>query len=388
MSTTPKGYKQWAARRRRSDISRQSDPFLLRLRLKVIHLFRRITIALVSVCFRRYRNMPLPDLSQIRSVLIIPNDPIGDLLLSSPLWRKLRTIRPDLHIGIGVSKRNEDIAIHQEGLDAMYDLHSTDLRTLIAEIRRARKQRYDVVMAVAGFYRPTRFAVISRLISPHGFTAAMHDARPERYAKIYSFCKRRPMDPFPQPMVEQYQQFFEQVLSLRFTDAEHIPFIHFDESAERSVSSALAERNIKKFVLINLEAKVPEREFGYDRTIELAKQHRLQFPDYTIILTASDHYWHHLQINDEVIAEGIIRYPTRTINDAAALIRLSSLVISPDTAVVHIAAMYQKPLIAFYPLLDEWQPYRSQAAILIPEGKQPASTIPIKSVLEAAATYL
>lgn len=54
---------------------------------------------------------------------------------------------------------------------------------------------------------------------------------------------------------------------------------------------------------------------------------------------------------------------TETVFDTIELIRKAKCVISPDTAIVHIASGFNKPLIAFYSQDEEnfnhWQPNNS-----------------------------
>ena len=51
---------------------------------------------------------------------------------------------------------------------------------------------------------------------------------------------------------------------------------------------------------------------------------------------------------------------TQTVFDTIELIKHSKMVVSPDTAIVHIASGFHKPTVAFYSLDEEnfvhWQP--------------------------------
>lgn len=385
-----KSSKNWRQRRLRSDIARPQIRKSTQLKEKCINILRRVTIFVLSFFFKKYRDAPLPKLSEIRSILIIPNDPIGDLLLSSPLWNKLLKQKPSLRIGIGVSERNCELMPYMPEVSYYYDLHTTNLLRLFRSIRSAKKDRYDVVLTTAGYYRPTRFAFISRLIAGKGFTATMHTSRSKRYARIYSWCRKRRVDPYPQPMVEQYQDMVEQIFRISFTPEERIPALDFTPtilSDTQRIDNALSKNMARSYIHLNLEAKIDEREFGIDKSKVLVRKIREQYPHIIALVTASKEYWHEYgnQFNSE---DGIVRFDTPTLATLIDVVQKAKLVISPDTAVVHIAASLYKPIIAFYPLKDEWLPYGVNSFIFYPEHEKPVSTIPLESVLKTALEIL
>jgi ADP-heptose:LPS heptosyltransferase len=385
-----KNSKNWQKRRLRSDIARPQVKRSTQLKEKCINIFRRLTIFVLSIFYKKYRDAPLPQLSEIRSIFIIPNDPIGDLLLSSPLWNKLLKEKPSLRIGIGVSERNREIALYIPKVSYYYDVHTTNVLRLFRSIRRAKKDGYDVVLTTAGYYRPTRFAFISRLIAGKGFTATMHTSRSERYARIYSWCRKRRVNPYPQPMVEQYQDMIEQIFQISFTAEERIPALDLTSKVlydTQRIENVLSESMARSYIHLNLEAKISERELGIDKSKMLIRKIREQYPHIIALVTASKEYWHEYgsQFNSE---DGIIRFDTPTLATLIDVVHNATLVISPDTAVVHIAASLHKPIIAFYPLKDEWLPYGVNACIFFPEHEQPVSTIPLESVLKTALEVL
>src|SRR5688572_15282146 len=251
-----KNSKNWHKRRMRSDVARPIVRKSTQLKEKCINVFRRLTILALSVLYKKYRDAPLPQLSEIHSILIIPNDPIGDLLLSAPLWNKLLKVKPSLRIGIGISERNREMIQYISGVSDYYDLHSTNLVKLYRNIRIAKKDTYDVVLTTAGYYKPTRFAFISRLIAGKGFTATMHTSRSERYARIYSWCRKRRVDPYPQPMVEQYQDMVEQIFHVAFTAEERTPTLDFTPpllSETQQIDNILLKSKARSYIHLNLE---------------------------------------------------------------------------------------------------------------------------------------
>lgn len=372
----------------RDDDSRRSMSRFKKLWHKSIHLLRRLTIVMVRPYLKRFARQPLPILSKINRILIIPHDPVGDLLLTEPIWRKLKTEKPDLQIGIAVSSRNRELANIYTEIDAVYNLYGGSILDRWREARRARKGNYDVILVPVGFYKPVRFALISRYIAGrHGFTATMHSARATRYAELYSYCTKRHWQPHPRPMVEQYEALVERVFQVHYEEGERAPRITLPGATlvwgREQVSHVRQKIGATHVFLAHLEAKVEDREWGLENVERLLAE----FPHSEIIVTASPLYWEKYSTSRPV-SDRISRIQTHSVLEAAALVAAVDLVISPDTALVHFAAALGTPVVAFYPSLDEWLPYHARSVVLIPKRWEPISSIGVADVKYAILNLL
>jgi ADP-heptose:LPS heptosyltransferase len=381
--STRRDHLQWALRRQRGDAARVHTPPVRQVFKKLLNIARRLTVFISRPYMRRFARQTLPDLQSVQTILIIPHDPIGDLLLSEPIWRKLKQEKPSLRLGIAVSPRNKSLSTTLTGIDEHYDFYGGSLSARWREISRARKALYDVVLVPVGFYKPTRFAFIARFVAGRrGFTATMHHSRAKRYSDFYSYCTERPWRPVPQPMVEQYQALIERVFGLRYTDDERTPRMSLAndlrESAKRLVTKVRQETAAKYVLLVHLEAKVEPREWGIQNVERLHNT----LPDCALLLTASPIYWEKYGATFRP-SERMRRIDTEGIIDAAALVAEVDLLLSPDTSIVHFAAAEGTPIVAFYPYRDEWLPYRATTVILTPQHAEPISTISVAEVRNA-----
>jgi ADP-heptose:LPS heptosyltransferase len=85
---------------------------------------------------------------------------------------------------------------------------------------------------------------------------------------------------------------------------------------------------------------------------------------------------------------GLRTLAVATIEETAALVARADLVISPDTSVVHIAALLRVPLVALYPSRDnlvEWRPDTELLEILVPETIGGGSVAHRADVMEIAS---
>jgi ADP-heptose:LPS heptosyltransferase len=71
---------------------------------------------------------------------------------------------------------------------------------------------------------------------------------------------------------------------------------------------------------------------------------------------------------------------TQDIHAMMTLNRYSSLVITPDTSIVHLASAEGKPVIAFYLTAGEWLPFRIPSYVILPKKGDAINTIPFAIV--------
>jgi len=376
---------------------RMRGPWYLKLQLKVIHLCRRSLIFFLRLAFRKYRLERPVALESISSVLIIPHHPIGDVLLCEPMWRGLKARNPNIIIGVAASTSSSEIVAHDPNVDRTYLFSGTSILRRIQAVRAARQARWDVVLTTGGFFKPVRFALLTRYIAKRGITASMHESRAERYHDIYSFCFKRPGFPYPQPMVEQFESLVEQTFDIQYEESERKP--HFKPRTEDMLEihtrlDALRRQTGKnQFVQIHLEAKWSGMEWGIRNSFQLAKAILHAHPDTNLLLTASPAFAN--EYADELrSAPEIAQYfPLHSAGELAALESAVALVISPDTSAIHLAAVAGTPVIGLYERLNEWLPYQTPRAIFTANSidtrsKLPVSTIPIEPVLQASLGFL
>jgi ADP-heptose:LPS heptosyltransferase len=104
------------------------------------------------------------------------------------------------------------------------------------------------------------------------------------------------------------------------------------------------------YIHINLEARTDFREYGLQPTLELSRRLAEEFTDVSIFWTSSPQT---ALKNQAFLKEHNIPrvhyFQTGNLHELLALVKGASLVISPDTSVVHIASAFERPIVALYP---------------------------------------
>jgi ADP-heptose:LPS heptosyltransferase len=382
----------WRYWRWRLEVRRRS-PGILKFQNKVINVFRRIGIWSASFYLKRFHKDGSLSLDEISSILIVPSWPIGDLLLNLPLLRTLKSRKPNIRIGLAISPKNVSMVKNNPDVDVMYDLHSLSPRVAIREMKRAKKDGWDVVISTAAFFRPFRTALRLRYLAGKSPTATLTMRKLARYQRLYSYCYLRPGDPWPPDTREHFLLLVELLFGIVATDDERQLRFTPDVTAQRSVDERLnvllSAVGATRIIHINLEAKAKGLEWGIANSIALANRVCELYPDVLVVLTASPNFAEAFHEVLEIHEQRVKYFQTGSIHELAALVQRVELVITPDTSVMHFAVAADKPVVAFFDSPNEWLPYpraiRHEKARILYSGQGiPVRSIPVVDVLSAA----
>lgn len=140
----------------------------------------------------------------------------------------------------------------------------------------------------------------------------------------------------------------------------------------------------KPLLVVNISASQPSRLWPVERWTELL---RSLVDEWQIVVSAQPS-------DSETVRQiaaalpGVQVFPSRSIDDVVALTSTADLVLTPDTAVVHCAAAFDKPVVVLYPRIHanylKFRPLSSWAvSVLPPEGYEDVQHIEVARVAEA-----
>lgn len=110
--------------------------------------------------------LPLP-VQDVKSVLILRYDALGDAILSTPVWRAIKASNPNIHVGVAGSRRNIALLEWDNTVDSTYQFSRGFTPTLIRDLWKARKIKWDIVINLY-FHDKTRGAILAKIAAPHG----------------------------------------------------------------------------------------------------------------------------------------------------------------------------------------------------------------------------
>ncbi|SDY60965.1 ADP-heptose:LPS heptosyltransferase [Collimonas sp. OK242] len=253
-------------------------------------------------------------------------------------------------------------------------------------IAEAQQQDYPLVVSLATL-RPPMYAKLARQISPRGFVAGM-----QKPAGIFALHKRlayRQLDAGfdPDGVAERgvhisavYAAWFIRLFGMQSAPSSRLPFVRIPEQWNRYAQEQLKrwgfERdrrqsvNPAKLVFINPYAKTPKRCWPLERVVELAAAIRAQdaWKDTRFIVNVVPEEMAQAKAFFDVHALDRLQLFSAQDNffQLPAILRECDLIISVETAVMHLANAVQVPVIALMRQKNpEWAPIDKENSIVI-----------------------
>jgi ADP-heptose:LPS heptosyltransferase len=373
---------------------------LHRLRNGIEGANRKLWYGLLRLLLRNEPVTKKIPVEELRSLLIIPyGEAIGDLVVSLAAARVVKKRNPDCKIGIITSHRNDSILRCDPDFDAQYEFTGRSDRANYKNLRRARKEKYQVVLNLH-FQRMSDYGLISNYISSSGIKVSVQHKRGEMYKILFNQLTeatrfRVHLSQLGLKLLDDVVDFTKEPIKA----IESRPKVNICPDAlakvQERVGTLLKSVGASWLVYVNPQARNPTREWGIQNNLELCDRLLENYPDAAVLMTSSPIAQADLQV--ELVRHGnsrVLFFETGyDLNELAALCRLSRLVVTPDTSVVHIASAENKPCIVFYVEYGEtpreWLPLMVPSYQFAPNERGAAvSTVPVDGVVEAAIKLL
>ena len=281
-----------------------------------------------------------------KSILFLRHDgKIGDYVVSSFVFREIKKQSPHTKIGVVCSKKNAYLFEQNPYIDELYFVKTKDIGDYIRCGKQLAKQQYDLIIDPTVTLR-NRDLLFLRTINAKNYIGYQK----ENY-QLFNFNIPAQNIHFS----EIYKQALELVGFKQISTAYDVPYT---EKAQQDIQHFLAENNLTSYVAVNFFGAGSARRFN-DKSIKSLLDN-LTNNTMNIVLLTFPEVTEKLKSVVKEYKNIFIYENTKTVFDTIELIRNASLVISPDTAIVHIATGFNKPLIAFYSQDQEnfyhWQP--------------------------------
>jgi ADP-heptose:LPS heptosyltransferase len=290
------------------------------------------------------------DKKRIKKVLIIHLGAFGEILASTPIIDSLVNERIIVHYMLRGGR--QEVLENNHGVRKII-LWDDDIEKNISVIK---KESYDA--AIILWPGSTRIASMCRRA---GIKYRVGCFKGVKEGLSFSFTRRR----FPLRRVHSVVANAQMVRLLGITPKKPRMNYYIDKKSEAFIKKYLKMKHVKKFVIIHpgfgasrgLEPNA--RLWPTDRYAKVADE--LVSKGYSVLITGSD--------NERVIADSIYSKSKKKMiiltnglfnfKQLAALVSRSSLVIAPDTSIVHLASALQVPvvdLVSRNPVW-EWHPW-------------------------------
>ena len=322
---------------------------------------RGLTRAFTRVLRARGERTPeLPDLADLERVLLIrQQNQLGDMLLSTPLFRAIRRRAPQARIDLVSGLSNHDAVLGNAHLDEviLYDKRRYLRRPTAARrfANRLRDPGYDLVLVVstvAFSVTDAWLAALSRSRLRVGRPGPREAGR-EIASDLYHHV-------LPEPLPGRHQSAVNLDLgaALGTREEDWHPEIFLSETEEKEGRRLLAERSTGPGLRVVLHpgaGKLPNR-WPAERFGRLAAA--LRSEGHQVVAAAGPGERGLLDVMDRSAGAEIPRIPPTDFRTLGGVFRAADLFVANDTGVLHLAASTGTPGLALFGPTDplQWCP--------------------------------
>lgn len=268
-------------------------------------------------------------IAESRSVLFLrDDDKIGDMVVSTSLFREFK--RHGYHVSVLAGKNNSKVIENNPFIDKIFIVDEGKKKRL-AQARFLSQKKYDVVIDMGDKISPFHLQFLKVLNAKN--VVGFNKMRFNIYNKSLDYLG------YDVHITGRYKLLME---SLNFGSFSIDYDIHVPDEIRIEVSGFMSDINSSMKVVVNPFAADVRRDMSIEQLSTLIEKIKTKWKSSEVILVGDP---------DRIKELGLLNAkinPFTTLASACEIIHLADLVISPDTAVVHIAAAWKKPLIGLY----------------------------------------
>ena len=319
----------------------------------------------------------------VRKVACLRPGKLGDMIVATPLFSALKKQGGIEHLAVLCSAANEVVVRHNPHLDMLRIVNFHRIADIIRTIGWLRRQRFDAIMDLTPGFSRTNF-LMSYYAGPGTLRVGIEK-------EIIADCYHFHVGNRETPLADRILDAGELLTGSRFE--RHRRFEIYTAPDDKEAAAQFVNRHKGKGPLIgiNLSAGSGSRQWAYDRFAGLVSllSARTHGTTMALIAIGQQRQW----------AEGLaaahpacIAAPQFSFLTITELIGACSLLISPDTALIHVAASRGVPVVGLYTSHAEnfarWAPYQEGCAVIQSANTASINDISPEAVCEKTLTLL
>lgn len=299
-------------------------------------------------------------------VLVVRNDRIGDLILSTPVISTIRTNYHDAYVGILVSKYAEDIVKYNPEINQIITdeliKDKKGIKNFIVLLKKIRAERFDAAIILFPTF------LVCLLIFLAGIKRRISHA--SRWY-VYLFCNEILLQ--HRSRVEKHEADYNLALAQRIGNIKIIvkeTKVFIDEKSIEDAKNLLFDKGVhNRFIIMHCGSGGSARNWSALRYAELADMIIERLKIETIFTGRESDYKVIKEIKKNMKNKPKEILNTDRISVLAALISMSSFFVGPSTGPLHIASALKIPLVGIYSPVrvqspKRWGPYNSERAFV------------------------
>jgi len=296
------------------------------------------------------------------NILFLRYDRIGDMVLTTPVFREYKKVYPNSKIYVLASKTNSEIIRFNPYIDQIFINHKHSFISDIPSLLKLRKLNIDIAVEFDHSVVPHAIMRL-RIIKPKKIFSVRKSGRygvPGKELLLY--------DKYSEKLKNEHARdvWLRTIESLTGEVANKNYEIFLNKESIEKAEKFTKQLGDSLYVGFNLKGAVRGKKIHFADFEKLANQIKRNSHEVKIILFSTPEEREKLKkrIDESKLTNVFISYPTFSVIDLCALIMRMNIVITPDTSVVHIASAFNIPIISIHEKnIDSYNLFRPQSTI-------------------------
>ncbi|MGG6100121.1 glycosyltransferase family 9 protein [Pantoea allii] len=308
------------------------------------------------------------DVTLVKTVLLLRNEgTVGDVVVTTPLIKCL--YEAGYTVDLLLTKKSSLAVKYNPYVKDVYEANDCSNAVFLKDfnhtvpdstIQLMKKKNYDLVVDLCLFETPVHRMKLFHDIKPKNILGFNKWNCINHYSKSISFKNDK-------EHVTKAISMVADKMKLGFIDSRAYD-LHIPDFILSEINNYFNTSEGDSKIIINAFTGSPERNLSQDQLAKTLDMLKKMSNDIKIIILD-----HKNELNIP-LPENVVINPFSSLHHVMALIREADMIISPDTAIVHISAAWKKPLISVYKNVgdnnDLWGPgYKNASQIIINNRK-------------------
>lgn len=304
-------------------------------------------------------------------ILLVRNDNIGDVILTTPLFEAIKQKYPDAYLAVMCAGYSKEVLLDNPLIDKLYIYekskhHNGFLNKLKCWLGQAKmildiqKEKFDWAIGIrSSFSRSNADLVLASLAKNRVVRLPKNGKKP--FGFNY-FIDKEAVNK------HEVERSFDCLEPLEIKNNNNKPLIFIPQSIKNDVFAKLQELNLNDYVALHITARIEPDKWDVQKWLQLAEKLCSKLP---IVITAAPNS-EEAKIAKEFCEtkDNIFFIETPSLKYLAFLIQSAKLYIAVNGGAMHLGAAMGTPLLALLGdfIIKEWYPYGCDYRYLQPES--------------------
>ena len=286
------------------------------------------------------------EIKNAKKVVFFRYDRIGDMVLTTPVFRELKIAIPEIKIIVLASKVNHGVLLNNPYIDEIITNYKNHLFSDFLSLLKLRLQKIDVCIEFDHSVIPHAILRL-KIIKPKKVISIKKTGRygvDGEQLSLYDIYADKPN------FAHSRDIWLGVLVPFGIVPKSNKYDLFVSKELEDQAKKFLENFNSKFLIGININGAVKGKRINFSELLKICHglynhHHNIQI----IILSEPKNYQKYAKKIKQMNLDYVdISYKTDSILQVASIINKLDLIISPDTSIVHLASAFNKPIVTIH----------------------------------------